>query len=130
MISGLTGWTNETTALFKAGNPPTFLGWQAAIIEVEFIDSEDATVIISAILPKGRTILDIADGDTLEVVYSECGAPEDPMYLPGEIIMKLINCVATDKRIKDIMLLDPDEYARNISIHLTFSCKFEANFGD
>lgn len=130
MISGLAGWTNENAALFKAGNPPTFLGWQAAITEVEYIDPENATALISAILPKGRTVLDIADGDTLEVVYSECGAPEDPTYLPDEIIMKLINCVAIDKRIKDIMLLAPDEYGRNIMIHLTFACKFEANFGN
>ena len=124
----LPSWTNENIELFKAGNPPKFMGWQIVITDISYVRAESATVYLSALLPKGIRALDISNGDIFEVIYREYGAPEDYNYDPDDVVFRLVDCVITEKRIKNIMPLIPDN--QDIMIQLILNCKFEINHSD
>ncbi len=121
-------WNNKDIELFKAGNPPEFMGWQVAITDISYVRPESATVRLSALLPKGIRALDISNGDIFEVVYREYGAPEDYNYDPDDVVFRLIDCVITEKRIKNVMPLFPGD--SDIMIHVILNCKFEVNRSD
>jgi len=114
-------WTNAEMQLFWSTQDlnPTWL----RCVEIEKLrwnDPKKAHVTLRGMLPAARQLLKIADGDTLELLWNECGLPDD--YSTEDIVMRFSGCKIKRRWIPSLATDIQDPY-QPITVYVSLECE-------
>ena len=114
-------WINAEVQLFWRGQNPNPVWLRHVEIEkIRWTDQEKARVVLRGILPVARQLLKIADGDTLELLWDECGPPGD--YRTEDVIIRFSNCIIKRRWILSIAADDPG-LCQPVTVCVSLECE-------